>query len=69
MTFTVLTNDEMKILQCIADGLSHRQIGRRLFKSKKTVDAKAAALRAKLGATNNPNLVSIAYKNKILIIE
>jgi DNA-binding NarL/FixJ family response regulator len=69
METLTLTENEMKILRCIAGGHSHRQIGKRLFKSKKTIDAWAVSLRSKLGASNNANLVDIAYRMRILMVE
>ena len=44
-----LTEREREILALIADGLSNRQIGERLFLAEKTVKNYVSALLAKLG--------------------
>jgi two-component system, NarL family, response regulator DevR len=44
-----LTEQEKRILECIADGLTNRQIGERLFLAEKTVKNYVSVLLAKLG--------------------
>jgi two-component system, NarL family, response regulator DevR len=44
-----LTDQEKRILQCIAEGLTNRQIGERLFLAEKTVKNYVSVLLTKLG--------------------
>jgi two-component system, NarL family, response regulator DevR len=44
-----LTEQEKRILECIAEGLTNRQIGERLFLAEKTVKNYVSVLLAKLG--------------------
>jgi PAS domain S-box-containing protein len=55
-----LTKREMEILELIGQGLTQREIGARLGRTVKTIEAHRAALGRKLGARKNVNLVQIA---------
>ena len=48
----LLTAQELQIAQLAADGLTNREIGKRLYISHRTVGAHLAKIYAKLGATS-----------------
>ncbi|MCW6007305.1 helix-turn-helix transcriptional regulator [Micromonospora sp. CPCC 205371] len=55
-----LSTREQQVLQQIALGLTHRQIGRRLGISQHTVDTYVKRIRAKLGLGNKAELTRAA---------
>jgi DNA-binding NarL/FixJ family response regulator len=55
----ILTAQELQIAQLAADGLTNRQIGKRLCISRRTVGAHQAKTYAKLGATSRVQLHSV----------
>jgi len=54
----ILTAQELQIAQLAADGLTNREIGKRLYISHRTVGAHLAKIYAKLGATSRVQLHS-----------
>ena len=58
-----LTEREIEILKCIADGLSNKEIGEQLFISHRTVDTHRTNLMKKLEVNNIAGLIRYALKN------
>ncbi|MFY7971643.1 MAG: response regulator [Flavobacteriales bacterium] len=61
-----LTDREMEILKCIAEGHSNKEIGERLFISHRTVDSHRTNLMQKLDVHNIAGLVRIAITNGLI---
>ncbi|NHC22118.1 response regulator transcription factor [Nocardioides sp. IC4_145] len=59
-----LTGQEQKILDLIAEGLTNRQIGERLFLAEKTVKNYVSSLLAKLGLESRTQAAIYATKHK-----
>lgn len=59
---------ELKIIQCLADGLSAKMISDKLCIYDKHIEYYKVFLLRKYKAVNSNNLVSIAYKQGILTI-
>lgn len=57
---SVLTDRELQVLRCIAEGLSSAEIARELHRSVKTVEGHRARLGHKLGARNRSELTRLA---------
>ena len=57
-----LTDQERKILACIAEGLTNRQIGERLFLAEKTVKNYVSSLLAKLGLERRTQAAVLAAR-------
>jgi DNA-binding NarL/FixJ family response regulator len=57
-----LTDQERKILDLIAEGLTNRQIGERLFLAEKTVKNYVSSLLAKLGVERRTQAALLASK-------
>ncbi|HZW04622.1 MAG TPA: response regulator transcription factor, partial [Anaerolineaceae bacterium] len=55
-----LTDREIEILACMAEGLSNQEIGRRLYIAAGTVKAHSAAIYRKLDVANRSAAVSAA---------
>jgi DNA-binding CsgD family transcriptional regulator len=55
-----LTNRQMEVLELLAEGLSNREIGKRLFLSTRTVDHHVSALLQKLGAGSRARAAALA---------
>jgi DNA-binding CsgD family transcriptional regulator len=62
----VLTAREGEVLALVAQGLTNRQIGARLFVSEKTVSVHVSNLLAKLGASGRAEAVAIAHQRGLL---
>ncbi|MCB9245938.1 MAG: response regulator transcription factor [Flavobacteriales bacterium] len=62
----VLTRREKEILQLLADGLSSKEIGDKLFLSVKTVEAHRTNMLLKLDASNVAHLIKIAYEKALI---
>ena len=65
-TDDVLTPREADVLALVAQGLSNRQIGERLFISGKTVSVHVSNVLAKLGVTGRAQAVSVAHRRGLL---
>lgn len=65
-TASTLTEREEEVLGLVAQGLSNRQIGERLFISTKTVSVHVSNLLAKLGASGRAEAVSLAHQRGLL---
>jgi len=61
-----LTQREVEILTCIAQGKSNKEIGDELFISHRTVDTHRTNLMKKLDVHNIAGLIRIAYRNKLV---
>jgi two-component system response regulator DevR len=57
-----LTEQERKILTCIAEGMTNRQIGERLFLAEKTVKNYVSSLLAKLGLERRTQAAVLAAR-------
>jgi two-component system, NarL family, response regulator DevR len=57
-----LTEQERKILACIAEGMTNRQIGRRLFLAEKTVKNYVSSMLAKLGLERRTQAAVLAAR-------
>ncbi|WP_285821128.1 helix-turn-helix transcriptional regulator [Cellulosimicrobium sp. Marseille-Q4280] len=65
-TATVLTDREEEVLILVAQGLTNRQIGERLYISAKTVSVHISNVLAKLGASGRAEAVSLAHQRGLL---
>ena len=55
-----LTNRQMEVFELLAEGLSNRETGQRLFLSTRTVDHHVSALLQKLGAGSRARAAALA---------
>lgn len=62
----VLTAREVEVLGLVAQGLSNRQIGEKLFISGKTVSVHISNLLAKLGVSGRAEAVSVAHQRGLI---
>ncbi len=62
----VLTAREQEVLQLVAQGLTNRQVGERMFISGKTVSVHMSNVLTKLGAAGRAEAVSIAHRRGLL---
>lgn len=62
----VLTAREAEVLALVAQGLSNRQIGEKLFISAKTVSVHISNLLAKLGVSGRAEAVSVAHQRGLI---
>jgi DNA-binding CsgD family transcriptional regulator len=53
-------------MRLVADGLTNREIGARLFISEKTASVHVSNLMAKLGASGRAEAVSLAHRRGLL---
>ena len=58
----LLSNRETQVLKDVAEGLSNKQIARRLGISEKTVRNQLVSIYDKLGATNRAHAVTLAIR-------
>jgi DNA-binding CsgD family transcriptional regulator len=65
-TASVLTPREQEVMRLVAQGLTNRQIGRRLFISEKTASVHVSNVLAKLGAGGRTEAVAIAHRRGLL---
>ena len=63
----VLTGREEQVLRLVADGMTNRQIGERLFISGKTVSVHISNVLAKLGAAGRAEAVAVAHRQGLLV--
>jgi DNA-binding NarL/FixJ family response regulator len=61
-----LTKREHEVLELMAEGLQHDEIGQRLFISPKTVGTHVEHILSKLGARGGAQAIAIAYHHRIL---
>lgn len=61
-----LSEREIEILRWIAEGLSNKQIGEKLFISHRTVDTHRTNIMKKLEVNNIAGLIRIALKNNLV---
>ncbi len=61
-----LTNQELRILKCLAEGLTQGEIARRLFISPKTVATHIQHILGKLGVHSRAQAVAFAYQRGLL---
>ena len=61
-----LTEREIEIIRLIADGLSNKEIGEKLFISHRTVDTHRTNLMTKLGLHNVAGIVRFAIQHKLI---
>ena len=62
----VLTGRELEVLRLVAEGLTNREIGRRLFISQKTASVHLSNLMAKLNVANRTEAVTVAQRRGLL---
>ncbi len=62
-----LTDREEEVLTLVAEGLSNRQIGERLFISTKTVSVHVSNVLAKLGVSGRTEAVDVAHRRGLLV--
>ena len=62
----VLTPRERQVLGLVAEGLTNRQVGARLYISEKTASVHLSNLMAKLGASSRTEAVTIAHRMGML---
>jgi len=62
----LLTEREAEVLELVAQGLTNRQIGERLFISGKTVSVHVSNVLAKLGVTSRAEAVAVAHRRGLL---
>lgn len=61
-----LTHREQDVLNCVADGLSTKQIAEKLFISPRTVETHRLNLLRKFNAQNSTELIKMALNKKII---
>jgi DNA-binding CsgD family transcriptional regulator len=62
----VLTRREREVLGLVAEGLTNREIGKRLFISEKTASVHLSNVMTKLNATSRTEAVTVAYRRGLL---
>ncbi len=62
----MLTPRERQVLGLVAEGLTNRQVGARLYISEKTASVHLSNLMAKLGASSRTEAVTIAHRKGLL---
>jgi DNA-binding CsgD family transcriptional regulator/tetratricopeptide (TPR) repeat protein len=63
---SVLTGREREVLALVAEGLTNREIGRRLFISEKTASVHLSNLMAKLDVSSRTEAVTVAHRRGLL---
>ena len=61
-----LTRRELAVIRLLAEGLAHREIGRRLVISPKTVGTHVEHIYEKLGAHNRTEALAAAYRLRVI---
>ncbi len=64
----VLTGREQEVLALVAEGLTNREIGKRLFISEKTASVHLSNLMAKLNVSSRTEAVTVAHRRGLLEI-
>jgi DNA-binding CsgD family transcriptional regulator len=62
----VLTRREREVLALVAEGLTNREIGKRLFISEKTASVHLSNVMTKLNAASRTEAVTVAYRRGLL---
>jgi len=65
-TRKLLTLREMQILECLADGESNKEIGRRFTVGEETIKSHLRNLYEKLGASDRAHAVAIALRQRLI---
>ena len=65
----VLTDREEEVLRLVAQGLTNRQVGERLYISAKTVSVHMSNVLGKLGASGRAEAVSVAHQRGLLDVD
>ena len=65
----VLTSRERDVLALVAEGLTNREVGRRLFISEKTVSVHLSNLMAKLNVSSRTEAVTVAVRRGLLDVQ
>lgn len=60
-----LTNRDIDIIRLVADGLSNKDIGEKLFLSEGTIKNRVSNILFKLNLNSRTGIVSFSFKNKI----
>jgi DNA-binding CsgD family transcriptional regulator len=63
---TKLDENELKVLQLVADGLTTEESAKAMFKSIKSIELYRNSAFAKLGANHIAHAVSIAHRKKLI---
>lgn len=58
--------EELKVLECFAQGLRAKQIAHDMRKSSRTVETQSWNIRGKLGASNTAHAVYLACKRGLI---
>jgi DNA-binding CsgD family transcriptional regulator len=61
-----VTRRELEVLELVSEGLSTREIGRRLWVTEETVKTHVRRLHDRLGARTRAQAVAIAFRKGIL---
>jgi len=61
-----ITPRRYEVLQLIAEGLTNREIGERLYITEETVKSHVKVIRAALGANHKAHLVAEAFRRDLL---
>ena len=61
-----LTTRELEILQLLAKGYTNKEISEKIYLSVKTIEAHRSKIYSKLGCKTRSDLVSYAFKHKLL---
>ena len=62
----VLTGREQEVLALVAEGMTNREIGKRLFISEKTASVHLSNLMAKLNVSSRTEAVTVAQRRGLL---
>lgn len=62
----LLTPREHAVLELVAEGLTNREVGERLFISEKTVSVHTSRVMSKLGASSRTEAVTLAYQRGLI---
>ncbi len=63
-----MTGREREVLGLVAEGLTNREVGKRLFISEKTVSVHLSNLMAKLNVSSRTEAVTVAHRRGLLDI-
>jgi DNA-binding NarL/FixJ family response regulator len=64
--FLPLTPWQQEILQAVADGDTYAEIADAHFMTKTGISSVVYRISRKLGATNTPNAIALAYRKRII---